>query len=1536
MFITKRFKESLHFHPQWKWLVWVQIFLQFLVPCLTALPSSADQKDLYIKETTPISEDLNQLATTLSANDYQQSLAQAKGNLFSSATSSTASSVESWLNQFGKAQVRLNVDNEGHWDNSSMDLLVPLYEDKKALLFSQLGLRAPDSRVTTNTGMGVRTFYLKDWMLGANVFYDDDITGKNKRVGFGGEAWTNYLKFSANSYLGTSEWHSARDFDNYNEKPADGFDVRIEGYFPAQPQLGAKVIYEKYHGDRVALFDTDNLQKNPSAVTMGVSYTPIPLISFATNYRRGQDDMSDTQFEIDVTYDFSRDWRYQLSPDNVAFQRSLAGSRYDLVERNNQIILQYKKKETQGVSKLVLQTLTDNSPADGLAQNTLQVQALNDKGEVVTGAPILWTSTGTAKLDATASSTDKQGNANVNVSDTQNEVVSITASSAGVSTSASTRFDVVTASNLTLVVDKNDSVADGVATNDATATVTDINNRPISNAKLNWKVNAPAIAGPVQLTTDAEGVAHVKVTSTQAGRTLLSVGTGTLSQQQSLNFTANNQLAVITSFEVTHNQSPANGTALDSALVVVRDPQGNPVCNEPVTMSADKKTVSFSAPAKLRSVALMQTDSNGQLQVNFTDTVAEDVQLTAALTNGNNKNVSAQFVADSTTQALQDLTLSIDNSLANGSNANQAVVYVRDKNNNPLNNIKVNWATDKSSVKIASQTTTNSEGMTTVAFTSAVAQIIQLTASLGNGNHLSVESHFIADVNNATLQNLKVVNNGRVANGTDADMAQVYVLDKNGNPLENQLVSWSVDKQGVTLPAQSQTDGSGMAIVSYTSTVAQSFTLTASLRNGAQASVPSLFIADIQSVQIKTFNVTSGAVANGRSPNTASVEIVDANNNPVQDATVSWSVTGSAQPSAHEGKTDAQGKLAITLSDTKAESVSLTVSLQNGASQTKPCEFIADVTTAKISDLTATSLAVANGSAKNSSTVTVVDANNNPLPKASVNWVTNGDAVLQQNTSETDNAGHSTVTFTDLHAQTVTVTASITGGESKDVTSVFVADSDNALISSLIISPNGSPADGKTANRAQIVVLDTNNNPVEGAKIAWTSDSVTVPTPSPGTTDSDGKASVDFTDTVAQKVALTATLSNGKNKSVASLFVADVTTAKVVLSMDSNNKPADGTTADVILAVVTDGQGNVLANQNINWRSTSTTAVIAPSSTTDMDGNSRVNITDSIGEDVAVTAVLANSQTNTVTATFISHQVDTLTVNATTQNADGHSSLTFTAKVVDSLGKPVANSPVTFSTTIGHSILSASDASTDPSGNVQVTLTDTFAENVIVTAKSTDNAQDNGKTQAVTFTQEQITKIFVNGQTFDANVGFPSTGFSSASFQLLVAGDAVNNSGYTWTSDQNAWIRVDATGLVKLAGDATSTTKTVTITATPTAGGQPLTYSFTIKHWIINIARSGNSTEANDDCASNNATVPSYTILSNGQPGSRGTRAIGTLWGEWGDPSNFTWSTSSPAESMWASETGNNGTNIYVHWRDGYVNQNTPTQNMDEVCLQEL
>ena len=64
---------------------------------------------------------------------------------------------------------------------------------------SVLGARCARIKERTffNAGLGA-SFSQPEVMFGVNSFYDYDLTGNNRRLGFGAELWRDYLKFSAN------------------------------------------------------------------------------------------------------------------------------------------------------------------------------------------------------------------------------------------------------------------------------------------------------------------------------------------------------------------------------------------------------------------------------------------------------------------------------------------------------------------------------------------------------------------------------------------------------------------------------------------------------------------------------------------------------------------------------------------------------------------------------------------------------------------------------------------------------------------------------------------------------------------------------------------------------------------------------------------------------------------------------------------------------------------------------------------------------------------------------------------------------------------------------------------------------------------------------------------------------------------------------------------------------------------------------------------------------------------------------------------
>ncbi|MGY6233016.1 inverse autotransporter beta domain-containing protein (plasmid) [Enterobacter asburiae] len=252
--------------------------------------------------------------------------------------------VQQWLSQFGTARTTIDVDKDFSLKGSSLDLLVPLYDSPDLLTFAQGGIRRADDRTQSSLGLGVRSFRA-DSMLGASAFIDHDLSRSHTRAGLGLEYWRDNLRLGANSYMRLSGWKDSPDVTDYLERPANGWDITARGWLPSLPQLGASLGFERYYGEEVGLFGHNNRQKDPYAATAGLNWTPFPLLTLNAEQRQGKGSASDSRVGLELRYTPGVSWSQQTSPDAVAAMRSLAGGRMDLVERNNNMVLEYKKKE---------------------------------------------------------------------------------------------------------------------------------------------------------------------------------------------------------------------------------------------------------------------------------------------------------------------------------------------------------------------------------------------------------------------------------------------------------------------------------------------------------------------------------------------------------------------------------------------------------------------------------------------------------------------------------------------------------------------------------------------------------------------------------------------------------------------------------------------------------------------------------------------------------------------------------------------------------------------------------------------------------------------------------------------------------------------------------------------------------------------------------------------------------------------------------------------------------------------------------------
>ncbi len=724
-------------------------------------------------------------ATALSNGDVAKS---GERMVRSAASNEFNNSAQQWLSQFGTARVQLNINDDFHLDGSAADVLIPLYDNEKSILFTQLGARNKDSRNTVNMGAGVRTFQ-GNWMYGANTFFDNDLTGKNRRIGVGAEAWTDYLKLSANNYFGITDWHQSRDFIDYNERPANGYDLRAEAYLPSYPQLGGKAMYEKYRGDDVALFGKDNRQKNPHAITAGVNYTPIPLVTIGAEHRAGKGGQNDSNINFQLNYRLGETWQSHIDPSAVAASRTLAGSRYDLVERNNHIVLDYQKQN------LVRLSLPDSLAGDPFSQLSVTAQVTATHGL----ERIDWQSAELMAAGGVLKQTSKNGleitlpEYQMNRTGGNSYILNAIAydTQGNASSQASMLITVnaqkINIANSTLVAVPINIEANNSDTSVVTLTLKDDNNIPVTGQDVTFLSPLGTLSA---MTDSGNGVYTATLTAgTVSGTTAVSSNiNGSALDMTPATVTLNGNSGELS---ITHSMlvaAPvnieANGSDTSVVTLTLRDSNNNPVTGQTVTFAGTLGTLgavtegSSGVYTATLTAGIMVGTSSITASVNST---ALGVTPATVTLNGDSGNLSA------TNSTLVAAPVNIE---ANSSDTSVVTLTLRDNNNNPVTGQTVVFT---STLGTLGNVTEQASGVYTATLTAGtVSGVASLSVSV-NSNALGVTPATVTL--NGDSGNLSTTNSTLVAapvnieaNSSDTSVVTLTLRDNNNNPVTGQTV----------------------------------------------------------------------------------------------------------------------------------------------------------------------------------------------------------------------------------------------------------------------------------------------------------------------------------------------------------------------------------------------------------------------------------------------------------------------------------------------------------------------------------------------------------------------------------------------------------------------------------------------------------------------------------------------------------------------------------------------------------------------------
>ncbi|EES0675389.1 hypothetical protein FS473_22905 [Escherichia coli] len=1285
---------------------------------------------------------------------------QASGMARGWASSEASGAMTDWLNNFGTAKISLGVDEDFSLKNSQFDFLHPWYDTPDYLLFSQHTLHRTDDRTQINTGLGWRHF-TSSWMSGINLFFDHDLSRYHSRAGLGAEYWRDYLKLSSNAYIGLTGWRSAPELDyDFEARPANGWDLRAEGWLPAWPQLGGKLVYEQYYGDEVALFDKNDRQSNPHAITAGLNYTPFPLLTLSAEQRQGKQGENDTRFAVDLTWQPSSSMQKQLNPDEVAGRRSLAGSRYDLIDRNNNIVLEYRKKELirlslldpvkgkSGEIKPLVSSLQTKYALKGYNIEAAALEAAGGKvstsGKDITVTLPGYRFTNTPETDNTWSIDVTAEDVKGNLSRHEQSMVVIQAPT------LSQKDSLLSVNPLTVAADKKSTTILIVTAHDSDGT-------PV-----------PGLA----LQTRSEGVQDITLsdwTDNGDGSYTQILTAGTTSGSVTLTPQINGESAVKESIVVNivpvvssrdHSSITIDNVSYYAgddikARVELKDDSNQPVAYQKEEL-VKAVTVENSKPG---TTIVWHEEQPGVYTANYpAHKQGTALRAQLSLHNWNAPLQSHIYNIEANQNKARVATLSATNNdvYADKKTFNTLTINVTDESDNPLTNHQVTFKNEKGSAEFVEppQQNTDAYGVATINMVSQVAEENTISATLPNGFSQRIIAKFVSDSSTPKFKQLVADPDTIIAGNSQGSTLTATVTDFHNNPLKDMKVNFVAPGGSQLDNTSATTDQSGIVRVHLTSSKVGSYSVDASLEadKNIHQSV-TITVVPNREQSVMTLNAGSGsAIANNTNIVTLTASVKDVYGHPLPDEDVKFtlpaSMTGNFTLSSETARTDANGDAVVTLRGTKAGEFTVTATLtRNNTVAYQQVTFIGDTNSAQLQPLTASLNSIVAGNSTGSTlTATILDAYQNPLKDQLVTFQSN-DVTLSGTEVTTNTLGQATVTMTSNIAgqHNVVVSRKAQASDNKTFSLSVLPDESSAKVISITGAEKTITVGENITLR--ILVQDAFNNVIAGQRVRLSAQPTTnITIGDTAYTDNNGYAYVNLLSTQPGVYQVTATLDNNSSSKVD----VNVANGKLELTSSKPETTVHNSEGITLTATARNARGELMPGQIITFSVTPEGATLSNTGEvlTDQSGQAKVTLTSDKVNVYTVTAIMGkdvpvqSQVTVAVKADAKTAHVVSVVASPDTITADGIDSSTITSRVEDDYGFPVEGVDVSHGLdTKGSPVVNIPTTRTDQSGQVTATITSTLAETLTVNVQVPGTANQSATITLVAGTADESKSI---------------------------------------------------------------------------------------------------------------------------------------------------------------------------------------------------
>lgn len=683
-------------------------------------------------------------------------------------------------------------------------------------------------------------------------------------------------------------------------------------------------------------------------------------------------------------------------------------------------------------------------------------------------------------------------------------------------------------------------------------------------------------------------------------------------------------------------------------------------------------------------------------------------------------------------------SIKIDKDRYLSGNPIEVTVELRDENDKPVKEQKqqLNNAVSIDNVKpgVTTDWKETADGVYKATYT-AYTKGSGLTAKLlmQNWNEDLHTAGFIIDANpqSAKIATLSASNNGVLANENAANTVSVNVADEGSNPINDHTVTFAVLSGSATSfnnQNTAKTDVNGLATFDLKSSKQEDNTVEVTLENGVKQTLIISFVGDSSTAQVDLQKSKNEVVADGNDSATMTATVRDAKGNLLNDVMVTFNVNSAEAKLSQTEVNSHDGIATATLTSLKNGDYRVTASVSSGSQANQQVNFIGDQSTAALTLSVPSGDITVTNTAPQYMTATLQDKNGNPLKDKEITFSVPNDVASKFSISNggkgmTDSNGVAIASLTGTLAGTHMIMARLANSNVSDAQPMtFVADKDRAVVvlqtSKAEIIGNGVDETTLTAT-----VKDPSNHPVAGITVNFTmpqdvAANFTLENNGIAITQANGEAHVTLKGKKAGTHTVTATLGNNNiSDSQPVTFVADKTSAQVVLQMSKDEITGNGVDNATLTATVKDQFDNEVNNLPVTFSSASSGLTLTPGvSNTNESGIAQATLAGVAFGEQTVTASLANNgASDNKTVHFIGDtaaaKIIELTpvpdsiIAGTPQNSSGS---VITATVVDNNGFPVKGVTVNFtSRTNSAEMTNGGQAVTNEQGKATVTYTNT-------------------------------------------------------------------------------------------------------------------------------------------------------------------------------------------------------------------------------------